>query len=46
MKKQKPIKEGDDSAFIKFVDIIENGYWDLERLKLDSESVIYDESAG
>ena len=37
IKKLKPIKEGDDRAFIDTVDIIENCYLDLKKIKLEAE---------
>ena len=37
IKKLKPITEGDDRAFIDTVDIIENCYLDLKKIKLEAE---------
>ena len=31
------VKEGDDKRFVELVDVIESGFRDLERLKLDKE---------
>ena len=37
IRKQNPIKEDDNKNFVRFVDTIENGYWDLERLSMGNE---------
>ena len=42
IKKLRTVKEGDDKQFVELVDVIESGFCDLERLKLDKE--IYSEN--
>ena len=37
IKRLKSVKEGDDRRFIELVDVVEGGFRDLERLKLDKE---------
>ena len=37
IKKLRSVKEGDDRRFVELVDVVESGYRDLERLKLDKE---------
>ena len=37
IKKLKVVKEGDDRKLVELVDVVENGFRDLERLKLDKE---------
>ena len=37
IKKLKVVKEGDDRKIVELVDVVENGFRDLERLKVDKE---------